>query len=78
MPEPIPLKTVSTAPVTRTEYRAYTALGVLIRTFESRDMALAWLEIDGPAFPGARIVERTETLNVRERTIGGRLKLVAN
>ena len=63
---------------TRTDFRAYTAHGALIRTFASRDMALAWLEIEGSAFPGARIVEHTETTTIRERAIGGRLRLVAS
>lgn len=65
-------------PTTRTDFRAYTAHGVLIRTFGDRQRAEAWIKSDGDRYPGHRVVEHTETTTIREKVISGRLRLVAS
>ncbi len=54
-----------------TEFIAYTAAGVPIRTFDTRRLALAWWLERSCEFPGARLEEVGTQTIVTRRTVRG-------
>jgi len=63
---------------TTTSIEARTRLGVLIKTFDSRAVALAWWDVNSVVFPGATLHEvQTETRVTRRCLRKTTLKLVS-
>jgi hypothetical protein len=54
------------------EFFARTAVGVLIRSFETEDQARKWLKEKGHRYPGCALYEREVITTVREAKLPAR------
>lgn len=50
-------------------FTAKTSLGVVIRTFSERSMAIAWSDAEGRDFPGHTISRVVEITTIRETVL---------